>query len=567
MSKIKCMAVLLPVFLLATCDDSDRRDIAGPTAPALSAVAGEDGALPRFPPLIAHIPPVRIADGPDPRPELTDHELEAEVARADGRVIIGFKPPAALRTRETGVVPGMDRASALAGRAAVEAMGAEITLSFRYSSAVAATIPPGLAPALRTLPMVDYVEPSFPGKVLQANPPQDTTWGIKKIRAHTVWSGIGDQSNRGYGAYITILDSGLDSIHRWSPVGDGPANVGVRCYFVAGTGNNCYGRGHGAHVAGIIAAGNNAYGYIGIAHEPWAFASIKVCFETGKNCAPEWIASGLDWVLGVVHPRRVVNLSVGTCEHYTLLEQKVAMAAAAGVLLIGAAGNTDSCPGKSGVLWPAKYPGVMAVSGTLANDEFAEPMSVPSPPRGGPGSPEEECDPNLGCNERQSCSGGVRIRPRGGNRRAVLGREHVAVRGVRPHVWNVRIGPDGFRRRGPGMDPQSHLVRAAGSGSAQGDGYSLQPGEQIWSRPSGRLQRRLCPAAATSAAAPGPDQRSDQRATWGDVFLDGDVERGATTELRMASEWQSGGHQQFHLRPHCGVDDIRLERDRDRRHG
>lgn len=400
-------SVVLAGLIVGACDQAEEADILGPGGVATAVVASQGGAIPQFPEMLEVLPDVRIADGPDPRPELTDDELVAEVALAEGRVMIGFRPPGAPRTRETGVVPGMTRVAAIAARALVEARGGEITLSFRHSSAVAANIPPALAPELRRLPVVDYVEASFPGYLSQATPPQDTTWGVKKIRAHTVWSDLGGQSNRGHAAFVTILDSGLDSIHRWNFNGDGPQNLGIRCYYIQSvTGPNCYGEGHGAHIAGIIAARNNAYGVIGIAHEPFATESIKVCKD--GQCLPESIAAGLDWVLNNSQQRRIVNMSIGLCNGSTLLASKVSAAASAGVLLIGSAGNTNVCSGTSGVLYPARYAQVVAVSGTLENDEFAhEPTSGPhGPPNPGAGE-EEECPP-IGCDMQVSCDAGSR---------------------------------------------------------------------------------------------------------------------------------------------------------------
>jgi subtilisin len=398
-------SVVLAGLIVAACDQAEEADILGPGGVAESVIASQGGAIPRFPEMLEVLPAVRIADGPDHRPELTDDELVAEVELAEGRVIIGFKPPGASRTRATGVVPGMTRVAAMAARALVEAHGGEITLSFRHSSAVEANIPPAVAPELRRLPIVDYIEASFPGYLMQATPPQDTTWGVKKIRANAVWSH--QDGNRGHAAWVTILDSGLDSIHRWSSNGDGPESLGLRCYWVEpDTGPNCYGEGHGAHIAGLIAAKNNAYGVIGIAHQPFATESIKVCKD--GQCSVGSIVKGLDWVIDHPHPRRIVNMSIGLCNGSTLLASAVSAAASAGVLLIGSAGNTNVCSGQSGVLWPARYAQVMAVSGTLENDEFAaEPTSGPHGPKTPGGGEDIEC-PDTGCDVQVSCTAGSR---------------------------------------------------------------------------------------------------------------------------------------------------------------
>ena len=279
------------------------------------------------------------------------------------------------------------------------------------------------------------MEAAFPGRLMQATPPQDTSWGVKRVSAHWVWAGgsLGP-STRGEWAFVTMLDAGVDSVHRWSASGDGPESLNLDCYWVEGSGSSCYddhpiptSRGHGAHVAGIIAGRSNEYGYIGIAHNLHRFASIKVCGQLNGqwNCRPEWVASGLDWVLDQTHPRRILNVGLGFCSDYTLLSQMVANLAAAGVLVIASAGN--HYPGASeqqvcgsnhhlggewatGVLWPARYSQVMAVSGTLEDDSFAAAPPPDDDDGGGNGydpcGPGEECAPTGG-----SCGNGSRYGP------------------------------------------------------------------------------------------------------------------------------------------------------------
>jgi subtilisin family serine protease len=214
--------------------------------------------------------------------------------------------------------------------------------------------------------------------------------------------------------FVTILDGGVDSVHRWSIVGDGPENLFLDCYWIDGSGSSCYDdrqpvaqRGHGAHVAGIIAARDNNYGYIGIANNPGRLAAIKVCNSAGQ-CLPDWVADGLDWVLGETHPRRLVNMSLGWCQSYTILAQMTAQLASAGVLMVASAGNRVTgatigfaCPNgqhndlgsewATGVVYPARYSWVMAISGSLEDDAFAD---APAQPGGGePG----------GCGEGDMC--------------------------------------------------------------------------------------------------------------------------------------------------------------------
>jgi len=218
------------LLCLGACSDGQQQT---PTQPSFGVMSPNDSshmrALERFPEMVDRLPSVRVAAPGERRPpEHSDDELVRAVAGSGGRVIIGFKPASARRSRETGVVAAIDRVSALAARATVRALGVQITRSYRHSSAVAATIPPGLAPQLRRLAVVDYVEASFPGQLQgSAAPdtfPQDTSWGARKVHAPDVWGSHYGWPVRGEGVFVTVLDGGADETHRWW--GDGPENMG-----------------------------------------------------------------------------------------------------------------------------------------------------------------------------------------------------------------------------------------------------------------------------------------------------------------------------------------------------
>ena len=206
---------------LIGCADPEQARPTEPAAPSASRGgepgAGRGGPIERFPELVEHVPEVRLGDLGGPRwADVEDAALVDAVRAADGVVMIGFKPVGARRTHETGVVPGISRAEALAGRAVIQARGAEITMTLRHSSMVVATIPAEVAPALRRLPAVDYVEPSFPGMVQQAST-QDTSWGVKKVRAHLVWDQIGAQSTRGEAGNVAVAACGRLALRLGQP--------------------------------------------------------------------------------------------------------------------------------------------------------------------------------------------------------------------------------------------------------------------------------------------------------------------------------------------------------------
>jgi subtilisin family serine protease len=271
----------------------------------------------------------------------------------------------------------MDRATAVALRHQLELQGVEITQTFRNSTAIVGRVSPSLARALRRLPYVNYVAPEGSGSGGQGPPPQDTGWQARKVGADWVWYNLGDA---GQWTTITILDSGIDSVHRTNDQLDGPQSVFVDCLYVPSAANTCYQGNyvHGSHVAGIAAARNNAFGIIGIAWNPGNLATVRICRDDGV-CPFAALAGGLDWTISNGYSRQIVNISIQACLNNPTVASLVAQSASAGNLLVSIAGNTDfDCSGvpeigANGVTYPGRYPQVLTVSGTLPDDAFAMP--------------------------------------------------------------------------------------------------------------------------------------------------------------------------------------------------
>ncbi|HVJ96588.1 MAG TPA: S8 family serine peptidase, partial [Acidimicrobiia bacterium] len=84
----------------------------------------------------------------------------------------------------------------------------------------------------------------------------------------------------------------------------------------------------------------------------------------GNGTDPD-IAAGIDWAR--TNGAKVINLSLSGPVSSGVLADAVANAVAAGVVVVGAAGNA----GTEGVEFPAAYPGVIAVSATTASGALA----------------------------------------------------------------------------------------------------------------------------------------------------------------------------------------------------
>jgi subtilisin family serine protease len=103
---------------------------------------------------------------------------------------------------------------------------------------------------------------------------------------------------------------------------------------------------------------------IGTAPEVDLYA-VKVL---GANGSGAWsgVAAGIDWA--VQNGMNVINMSLGGTSSSQAVADAVAAAQAAGILVVSAAGNLGCC---NTVLYPAKYPGSMAVAAVDQSDVWA----------------------------------------------------------------------------------------------------------------------------------------------------------------------------------------------------
>lgn len=189
---------------------------------------------------------------------------------------------------------------------------------------------------------------------------QTVPWGINRIRAPEAWS-----ISKGRGVKVAVLDSGIDLSHPDLRVVGGVNQVeGARSYDDD--------RGHGTHVAGIIAALDNRYGVVGAGPSIELYA-VKVLDKRGRGWWSD-IFAGLDWC--VDNGMQVANMSFGSTQYDQTYEEVVYRSYKAGVVLVASAGNNGPSP--DSVQYPARYPGVMAVSALDSSDRIASWSSIGS---------------------------------------------------------------------------------------------------------------------------------------------------------------------------------------------
>jgi PKD repeat protein len=118
--------------------------------------------------------------------------------------------------------------------------------------------------------------------------------------------------------------------------------------------------GHGTHVAGIAAASiDNAKGIAGVANV--GIWGVKVLNSVGTGSWSQ-VASGIRWCSDNGGPRTVISMSLAGAGGSPVLQDAVQYAYGRGNLLAAAAGNGGPC--SNCVLYPAKYPEVMAITCT-----------------------------------------------------------------------------------------------------------------------------------------------------------------------------------------------------------
>ena len=229
------------------------------------------------------------------------------------------------------------------------------------------------AERLEDQPGVRFVEPNGTFKVTAtaSTVPSDKLFSQQWALASA--DGIGAPgawwTSRGAGAVIAVVDTGIDLSHPdlaanlWTNPAEAPGN-GVdddRDGFVddvhganilSGNGAVQDGYGHGTAMSGAAAAAANTVGVTGVA--PGAkIMPVKVLADDGSGNTSSVIA-GIRYA--VAHGADVVNLSMNGPERSQALEETLAAAKAAGVVVVASAGN-DSGNRDVTPSYPASAPG------------------------------------------------------------------------------------------------------------------------------------------------------------------------------------------------------------------
>lgn len=196
--------------------------------------------------------------------------------------------------------------------------------------------------------------------------PDDPMYG-KQWNFHSIGVAEAWKHTRGKGAVVAVLDTGvtLASGCKHTVVEDLDGISHKPGYdFDADKSVVCDGHGHGTHVTGTIAQlTNNGKGVSGIAYEA-TIIPVKVLSDSGGGSLAD-IADGIRFAAD--NGANVINLSLGGPFPSIILESAVKYARAKGAVVVAAAGND----GSRSVIYPAGYPGVVAVSASGPTGELA----------------------------------------------------------------------------------------------------------------------------------------------------------------------------------------------------
>ncbi|QOV24145.1 S8 family peptidase [Anabaenopsis elenkinii] len=185
-------------------------------------------------------------------------------------------------------------------------------------------------------------------------------WGADLVRAPAAWA----QGYTGKGVVVAVLDTGVDYNHPdlkdniWVNPSEIPGNGidndrngyidDTQGWNFADNSNNVIDlNGHGTHVAGTIAGGNNGFGVTGIAYDA-KIMPVKVLNQQGSGSSNA-VAEGIYYAVN--NGARVINLSLGSNFPNSTLADAIEYASSRDAVVIMASGNN----GYPLTGYPARY--------------------------------------------------------------------------------------------------------------------------------------------------------------------------------------------------------------------
>ena len=211
--------------------------------------------------------------------------------------------------------------------------------------------------ALNADPRVEHAERDAPvfAAATPADPMYGQQWGITHTGVDAVW----DTTMGAPGTVIAVIDTGVDQGHGEFAGASFTAGYNFLATDPARAQDTTDDNGHGTSAAGVIAAQHNSVGIAGVCPR-CTIMPLKVLDANGRGSSSNVAAAVTH---AVDNGADIINLSLAGTGYNQTLAGKVADAAAAGVLVVAAAGNANS----DTVHYPAGYPGALGVA--MSNDD------------------------------------------------------------------------------------------------------------------------------------------------------------------------------------------------------
>ena len=197
---------------------------------------------------------------------------------------------------------------------------------------------------------------------LPTDPDVDKQWALSSFPFTALWA-----CSKGAGITVGIVDSGVQGDHP-DLAGRVLGGASIQGGAVTPGGGTTDVNGHGTHVAGIIGAGVNGVGIVGVAPEV-TILPVRVLDSNGVGANSD-IGAGITWA--VDHGANVVNISIGSNTNSPSVSSAVDYAVQRGVTVVAAAGNNHQLSPPDVPQYPAALDSTVAVAALSQSGGIAE---------------------------------------------------------------------------------------------------------------------------------------------------------------------------------------------------
>jgi subtilisin family serine protease len=187
---------------------------------------------------------------------------------------------------------------------------------------------------------------------LPADPDVDKQWALASFPFSALWA-----CSKGALITVGIVDSGVQGDHP-DLAGRVLGGASIQGGVVTPNGGTKDVNGHGTHVAGIIGAGVNGVGIVGVAPEV-TILPVRVLDSNGVGANSD-IGAGITWAAD--HGANVINISIGSNTNSVSVSSAVDYAVQRGVTVVAAAGNNHQQNPPDVPQYPAALDSTVAVA-------------------------------------------------------------------------------------------------------------------------------------------------------------------------------------------------------------